>query len=246
MDVNKADAHTIDDDIIEVIVAIDTNPSKKSKPINSDKKEHSALSDLNEGDDDDEESSEEEDHEDNEDGDEPDWKSLCEQLLQAISVLDPDADEVVDSKMSDEEMLKAIDVVLDGKSAPEDKDPFSSYQNMNYGKKVAAGLVMDNDADLEGMGYDPGEIKSKKQRDSERTPKKSMGFKHAAQKAMGMNEEPEDDEEDSSEEKDFDIPEFDNEKEDDGNGKELFQKGNGKHEEKPKGKKGKGFGFPIR
>lgn len=233
MDVNKADAHNVDEDIIEVIVAVDLNPDKKSKPING--KGFEKPYKMGEEDEDEEGKEDGEDEE----GDEPDWKALCKQLLQAITDMDSQTDAAMEGGMSDEEAIKAIDQitsrVLWGKQ--EENNPFSSYQNMNYGKSVAAGMIMDKEADLEGMGYAPG--KAKPEEEDDRPKKKSKGFKAASKQMLGLeDEEPEDDEEESD----------DDMEEDDSNGKKLFSK-SGKEpdeEEDRKGRKEKGFRFPGR
>lgn len=217
MNVEKADAKNVDDDVIEVIVAIDMNPSKKTKPINKGKDSFEEDEDM------DKKSDEDEDEDDDEDC-ETDWKSLCKQLLQAISLMDTQTDAAMEEEMTDEEAIKAIDQmtsrILWGKQ--EDNNPFSSYQNMNYGKNVAAGLVMSKEADLEGMGYAPGNIKFKdEEEDEESTPrkpqKKSKGLKHAAKKIMGMGKEPEDEDEDEDKPDDDDdiMGAFDDEEDDD-------------------------------
>lgn len=77
-----------------------------------------------------------------------DWKSVAKQLLQAVSMMDTHTDGVEAGTEEPEGALKAIDNetsrILWGKQ--EEDNPMSSYQNANYNKTTANGLVMTNPA----------------------------------------------------------------------------------------------------
>lgn len=98
MEVQKADAKNVSDDVIEVIVAIDLNPGKDAKPING--------KESDEG----------------EDG--ADWKDLCTKLLKTVAMMEDDK-ELSDKELI-KEIEKIISA--DGEDAPEKEDAFSSYK----------------------------------------------------------------------------------------------------------------------
>lgn len=84
------------------------------------------------------------------DDEDTDWKSIAKQLLQAVSMMDTHTDGVDSGTEDPEGAIKAIDNetsrILWGKQ--EDDNPRSSYQNANYGKTTANGLVMTNPAEV--------------------------------------------------------------------------------------------------
>lgn len=94
--------------------------------------------------------------------DDLDWKSIAKQLIQAVSMMDTHTDGVEAGTEDPEGALKAIDNetsrILWGKQ--EEDNPMSSYQNANYGKTTANGMVMTNPAvqfncDAYGSEFDP-------------------------------------------------------------------------------------------
>lgn len=80
----------------------------------------------------------------------PDWKSIADQLLQSVSLMDTQTDAVEGGSMDPMAAIDSMDQmtsrILWGKQ--EDSNPLSSYQNANYGESVAAGLNMKNPAEL--------------------------------------------------------------------------------------------------
>lgn len=91
----------------------------------------------------------EDDDEDAEgDKDEDYFERIANQLMQAISLIDTHTDSYLDGKEEPEGALDAIDSetsrLLWGKQ--DENNKLSSYQNANYGKKVANGFMMDNPA----------------------------------------------------------------------------------------------------
>ena len=119
---------------------------------------------------------------------EPDWKSLCKQLLQCVTLMDSQTDAAEMGEMSDAEAIKAIDEmtsrILWGKQSEDNLQ--SSYQNANYSDTVAAGMVMENKADLFNNGVydaDADNMESTPQGNS------GAGFKDAASRMLDNDED---------------------------------------------------------